>query len=460
MRTGDPPPGANRGSTATANPRRARQLTSQAKRACFEVRGVPAVAHPSPTQRAVGRNLALDLVAAVGVGVTIALVATLLPTIARRGGLEPLGLAALAAAPFIANLLGAFAGRVGPRSRAHTRAHPGRRRARSLALLILADAAGDDRRRDRLLAQPLVRRPVPPAPVGRHVPGRASAAGSSGCIGMGRAAAGAIAALAGGIVATGSAARRRSPSPASSGASARSAIAGLRAPAADRPAASRPATRSAPFASARPRARRPRPGLLRRRAHRGRCRSTRSSTSTASTSSLADVGVIGILRRPCDDGLVPRSGASSRTGAGRARRDARRERDRAGVAARSSRSRRTSSCCGSPPSPAGSRAPRSTSGIAAVVSDHTSLASRAAAMAGWNAITGARGIVAAFPMSALLQLGRRRRDDRACSCAPSRPGSVSCSSYAPGGRPGRRRAASGAAPGRWRRSPSGDDPRG
>jgi MFS family permease len=44
-------------------------------------------------------------------------------------------------------------------------------------------------------------------------------------------------------------------------------------------------------------------------------------------------------------------------------------------------------------------------GIAAAVSDQTPLASRAAAMAGWNALTGARGIVAAFLMSALLQLG-------------------------------------------------------
>jgi MFS family permease len=44
-------------------------------------------------------------------------------------------------------------------------------------------------------------------------------------------------------------------------------------------------------------------------------------------------------------------------------------------------------------------------GIASVVSDQTSMASRAAAMAGWNAITGARGIVAAFAMSILLQLG-------------------------------------------------------
>jgi MFS family permease len=44
-------------------------------------------------------------------------------------------------------------------------------------------------------------------------------------------------------------------------------------------------------------------------------------------------------------------------------------------------------------------------GIAGAVSDHTPLASRAAAMAGWNALTGARGIVAAFLMTALLQLG-------------------------------------------------------
>jgi MFS family permease len=44
-------------------------------------------------------------------------------------------------------------------------------------------------------------------------------------------------------------------------------------------------------------------------------------------------------------------------------------------------------------------------GIASVVSDQTSLSARAAAMAGWNAITGARGIVAAFTMSILLQIG-------------------------------------------------------
>ncbi len=66
--------------------------------------------------RPLRRDLSLDLVAAVGVGVTGALVGALLPTISRRGGLEPIGLAALAAAPFLANLLGVFAGRSGPRT--------------------------------------------------------------------------------------------------------------------------------------------------------------------------------------------------------------------------------------------------------------------------------------------------------------------------------------------------------
>jgi len=70
----------------------------------------------SASRRAIGRNLALDVVAAVGLGVTMALVGTILPTVARLDGLSPIGLSALAAAPYLANLLGAFAGRVGPRS--------------------------------------------------------------------------------------------------------------------------------------------------------------------------------------------------------------------------------------------------------------------------------------------------------------------------------------------------------
>lgn len=64
----------------------------------------------------VARNLGFDLVGAAGVGVTLAFVAALLPTIARRGGVDPLGIAAITATPFIANLMSAFAGRWGPRT--------------------------------------------------------------------------------------------------------------------------------------------------------------------------------------------------------------------------------------------------------------------------------------------------------------------------------------------------------
>ncbi len=44
-------------------------------------------------------------------------------------------------------------------------------------------------------------------------------------------------------------------------------------------------------------------------------------------------------------------------------------------------------------------------GVAGVISAETPLATRAAAMSGWNAITGARGLVAPFVMSALVQVG-------------------------------------------------------
>ena len=62
------------------------------------------------------RTVVLDLSAAVGIGMTTALVSSILPAVARRDRMEPIGLAVLAAAPFIANLVGAFAGRLGPRT--------------------------------------------------------------------------------------------------------------------------------------------------------------------------------------------------------------------------------------------------------------------------------------------------------------------------------------------------------
>jgi len=89
------------------------------------------------SRRAIGRNLALDVVAAVGMGVTLALVGAILPTVARREGMNPIGLSALAAAPFVANVLGAFAGRVGPRSVTHLSLMRGLGAAALLPLFVL-----------------------------------------------------------------------------------------------------------------------------------------------------------------------------------------------------------------------------------------------------------------------------------------------------------------------------------
>jgi MFS family permease len=75
---------------------------------------------PRLVERAFWRNVGLDLTAAAGVGVTLALVGSILPSVARKEGLDPIGLAALAAAPFLANLLSGFAGRVGPQSHRQT----------------------------------------------------------------------------------------------------------------------------------------------------------------------------------------------------------------------------------------------------------------------------------------------------------------------------------------------------
>jgi MFS family permease len=67
-------------------------------------------------QSTLRRNVALDLVSLVGVGITVSIVASLLPGISRHAGLDPIGIAFLSAAPFVANLLGVFACQWGPRS--------------------------------------------------------------------------------------------------------------------------------------------------------------------------------------------------------------------------------------------------------------------------------------------------------------------------------------------------------
>src|SRR5258708_21398906 len=68
--------------------------------------------HPPPldAERRVRRNFGFDGVGAVGTGLFNALVVNFLAVIARREGADPLLLAALAAAPFAANILGIFSG--------------------------------------------------------------------------------------------------------------------------------------------------------------------------------------------------------------------------------------------------------------------------------------------------------------------------------------------------------------
>jgi len=362
----------------------------------------PSLRSSTPQLRAVGRNLALDTVASVGVGVTVALVTTLLPTIARRGGLDPIGLAALAAAPFVANLLGAFAGRVGPRSR------------RQLALMRAAGAAS-------LLALGL----VSAAPVmiavsvvfwlslalsgpyylrlwgtmyPSHVLGRVV-----GFLGSGRAAASALAALVGGILADQIGGEMAVALAGLVGLACALAYVGLRSPDTERP----------PTYSARDSLR-----ALRERQVLSRIAMAQGFYGGGLIAavplyaivnvdrlnlSLSDVGIIGILTAGATTLSFLVWGAVA---------------DRRGplVAMRLGSAFGLAALVAYALAPsvavlwvaaiaAGAGSASIDVGIASVVSDHTPLASRAAAMAGWNAITGARGIIAAFAMSIALQLG-------------------------------------------------------
>ncbi len=359
---------------------------------------------PSTTrhQRALGRNLAFDLVAAVGVGVTAALVTTLLPTIARRGGLEPIGLAALAAAPFVANLLGAFAGRFGPGS------------TRQLALIRAAGAAS-------LLALALFS--VPPVLIAVTFAFWLSLALSSpfylrlwgsmyparvrgrlvGLAGSVRAAAAALAALAGGVIADQLGGLTAVALAGTVGLACAIAYAGLRAPTAppltrfsardsiqalrDRPVLSRIAVAQGFYGG----------GLIAAMPLYAIVNVDRLDLS------LSDVGIIGIMTAGATTVFFLVFGAVA---------------DRRGplLAMRIGSTLGLLALIAYALAPdvwvlwiaavgAGAASASIDVGIAAAVSDHTTIESRAAAMAGWNAITGARGIVAAFTMSILLQVG-------------------------------------------------------
>jgi MFS family permease len=353
-------------------------------------------------QRAVGRNLALDLVAAIGIGVTAALVTTLLPTIARRGGLEPIGLAALAAAPFVANLLGAFAGRVGPGS------------TRQLALIRAAGAAS-------LLV--LVVFSVPPVLIavtfafwlslalsgpfylrlwGSMYPARIRGR-LVGVAGSAKAAAAALAALTGGVIADEFGGLTAVALAGIVGLACAAAYTGLRAPTApplirfsardsiralrDRPVLSRIAVAQGFYGG----------GLIAAAPLYAIVNVDRLDLS------LSDVGIIGIMTAGATTVFFLIFGAVA---------------DRFGplVAMRVGSTLGLLALIAYALAPdvrvlwvaavgAGAASASIDVGIAAAVSDHTTIESRAAAMAGWNAITGARGIVAAFTMSVLLQVG-------------------------------------------------------
>lgn len=362
----------------------------------------PSLLSTSPRQRAVGRNLALDLVASIGVGVTVALVTTLLPTIARRSGLEPIGLAALAAAPFVANLLGAFAGRVGPRSRRQLALIRG---AGAASLLVLAVVAAAPVMiavsivfwLSLSLSGPFYLRlwgtMYPARILGRVV----------GFLGSGRAAAAAIAALVGGVLADQIGGETAVALAGLVGLVCAFAYAGLRSPDTERP----------PSYSARDsfRALRESPILteiaLAQGFYGGGLIAALPLYAIVNVDrlnlSLADVGIIGILTAGATTLSFLVWGAVA---------------DRLGplIAMRLGSALGLAALIAYALAPhvavlwiaavaAGAGGASIDVGIASVVSDRTPLASRAAAMAGWNAITGARGIVAAFAMSILLQVG-------------------------------------------------------
>jgi MFS family permease len=357
---------------------------------------------PLSGRRSVARNLALDLVAAIGIGVTVSLVTALLPTIARRSGVEPLGLAALAAAPFLANLLGAFAGRFGPRSAAQLAVIRGAGAAALLVLFVVPTPAAMIVVVVAFWLSLSMTSPFhlrlwgamyPPTVVGRVV----------GFLGMGRAAAAAVAAFVGGLIAD----RIGGPGAVAlagvAGIACATAYVGLRAVSNEPPRAF----------SAREsiRALRERPVLskvaiaqgfygggliaavpLYALVHVDRLNLT-----------LSDVGVIGILAATATTIAFPVWGAVA-------------DRHGALAALRAGSALGVASLVGYAFAPnvavlwamalaLGVANASIDVGIAAIVSDQTTLAARAAAMAGWNTVTGARGIAAAFLMSALLSLG-------------------------------------------------------
>lgn len=352
--------------------------------------------------RPISRSLSLDLVAAIGYGVSGALVSTLLPTIARRGGLEPIGLAALVAAPFLTNFLSVFAGRIGPRT---TRQFAFLRGLGAGALVTLPFVPGGA----VIIAVAFVfwisisfSSPFQLRFWGATYPGRMRGR-VVGFLGTGRAAAAGVAALVGGILAD----RLGGPT-----AVALAGVVGVACALAY--AGFRGAASASPLAySAREsiQAMRSRPMLTRVALAQGFFGGGFIAAGPLYALvyvdrldlSLSDVGVIGVFGAAATTVSFLAWGAIA---------------DRFDPLA----AMRYGSLIGLGGLFAYAVAPglavllvaalaigvANSSievGIAGVISDNTTLATRAAAMSGWNAITGARGLFAPFLMSSLVQVG-------------------------------------------------------
>lgn len=352
--------------------------------------------------RSISRNLSLDLVAAVGYGVSGALVSTLLPTIARRGGLEPLGLAALSAAPFLTNLLSVFAGRLGPRSPAQFGALRAIGAGSLAALLVLPGNAV-------IVAIALVfwisisfSSPFQLRLWGATYAGRIRNR-VVGFVGTGRSAAGAMASLVGGVLADrlggptalaiagaigalcglGYVAFRAAPAAATLTYTARESIRALRA----RPTLQRVALAQGFFGG----------GFIAAGPLYALVYVDRLDLS------LSDVGLIGVFGSAATTVSFLAWGVVA-------------DRFDPLAAMRYGSLIGLGGLVGYALAPGlavllvaalamGIAGSSIEVGIAGVISDNTPLTARAAAMSGWNAFTGARGLVAPFVMSALVQFG-------------------------------------------------------
>lgn len=355
----------------------------------------------SASRRWVGRNLASDVTVAAGAGISMALVGSILPTVARRDGLDPIGLSALAAAPFVANLLGAFAGRIGPRSVAQLSLMRGIGAASLIALFVLPTALTAVVVTAIFWLSFSLSGPYHFRLWGAMYPAR-NLGRVMGVLGMTRAGAGALAAIGGGILADRIGGSQAVAIVGALAVVCAVAYAGFRATADATPAGF----------SARDSVRALLEGRRLLRLVVGQLFYGGGMIAAMPLFALvyvdrlhlsvADVGIVGVLTAVANTVTYPLWGTFA---------------DRRG----GSTTLALGSAIGATSVVAYALAPGAgvlwlgaiaggiasgaiDLGINAAVSAETPMATRAPAMAGWNAVTGARGIVAAFLVSVLVQL--------------------------------------------------------